>query len=209
MAIGRHPRSGQAMRYQLHIELAVIRPTIWRDVSVESQMSLRQLHHIVQAAMGWTSSHLHEFKIASLRYGQPDLDDPDDRLIDDRGVRLGAVLTPGLEFAYIYDWGDNWTHVIHVTAAEPMDEPFGAAAIEAGARACPPEDCGGPYQYQEFLERLAAQPRHREVKAFLKWAGEDFDPDRFDRRDAGAALLRMAWNHWGEELPQSHRTTRR
>jgi len=81
-------------------------------------------------------------------------------------------------------------HIVRVEQAKTIDQPRGAAFIEAGARACPPEDAGGPPGYQEFLDRLAADPRDEEVASFLQWAGEDFDPDRFDRRSANAALLR-------------------
>jgi hypothetical protein len=187
------------MRYCLDIELEGITPAIWRRVWVEGQMSLRQLHHIVQAAMGWTTSHLHWFDIDGRHYGAPDPDGFGPKLIDDRSLRLEEILVSGLRFEYLYDFGDSWTHLVHVAAAQPIDEPFGAASVEAGARACPTEDCGGAPMYQAFLDRRAAQPRHAEVKEFLEWAGEDFDPDRFDRRAANAALLRMAWNRWGEE----------
>lgn len=81
--------------YRLRIELDNVKPTIWRRVWVEGHASLLNLHHTIQAAMGWTDAHLHEFQI------------------------------------------------------------------------------GG------------------------QWAGEDFDPRRYDRHAANSALLRMAWNRWG------------
>ena len=102
-------------------------------------------------------------------------------------------------FLYLYDFGDDWRHMIRVERAEQHDEPSGAAFVVAGARACPPEDSGGAPGYQEFLDQLAADPHDAEVRTFLEWAGEDFNPDVYDRRSANAALLRMAWNGWGKK----------
>jgi hypothetical protein len=196
----RRPRTKPASRYRLRIELADIKPLIWRHVWAEGQMHLLQLHHIIQAAMGWTDAHLHDFTISGVRYGIPhEDDDPDLPLVDERTIRLDRILKPGLTFAYQYDFGDSWTHLVRVEKAEKTTEPYGAAFVDDGARACPPEDAGGSGSYQDFLDRLATDPRDEEVVSFLEWAGTDFDPDRFDRRAANAALLRMAWNRWGEK----------
>lgn len=70
--------------------------------------------------------------------------------------------------------------------------------VEAGERACPPEDSGGIPGYQGFLDAWTQDGKGEEVCEFLEWAGEDFDPARFDRHAANAAILRMAWNRWGE-----------
>lgn len=200
MATSRRPRAKQQLRYRLHIELADIKPLIWRQVWVEGHMHLLQLHHIIQAAMGWTDAHLHHFTIAGVRYGIPhEEDDPEMPLVDERTIRLDRILEPGSSFRYQYDFGDNWTHIVRVEKSEKIEEPYGAAIVTDGARACPPEDAGGSGSYQDFLDGLAANPRNEEVISFLEWAGTDFDPDRFDRRAANAALLRMAWNRWGEK----------
>lgn len=171
---------------------------IWRRLWVEGQMNLFQLHHIIQAAMGWTDAHLHDFSIAGKRYSVPRDDGFEmEPVLDERTVRLESVLTPNLTFEYQYDFGDSWVHIVRVERTETIDEPHGAAFIEAGERACPPEDAGGVPGYQEFLDQLADNPRGKDVQEFLRWAGADFDPDRFDRRAANSALLRMAWNGWG------------
>lgn len=163
-------------------------------------MHLLQLHHIIQAAMGWTDAHLHDFTIAGLRYAVPRDDDSDDvPLVDERTIRLDRILKPGLTFEYQYDFGDSWIHNVHVEQSRKLDQPYGAAFVTEGARACPPEDAGGSWGYQQFLDGLATDPHDEEIVSFLEWAGKDFDPDRFDRRAANAALLRMAWNRWGEK----------
>ncbi|WP_045226949.1 plasmid pRiA4b ORF-3 family protein [Methyloterricola oryzae] len=195
------PRKGTSKRnyrYQLRVELQDISPIIWRLIWVESNLSLVQLHHVVQAAMGWSDAHLHEFTIDDMHYATPHPEDDLDRpLSDERRVRLHTLLKPGLEFEYLYDFGDSWQHTIRVERAESVKELYGYAHIEAGSRACPPDDCGGPCAYQAFLDQLKTDPRNEEVTEFLNWAGNDFDPSRFDRHAANATLSRMAWNRWG------------
>jgi hypothetical protein len=192
-------RTGSTLyRYRLHVQLEDITPTIWRTVWVEGQMSLVQLHHVLQAAMGWTDAHLHQFDIGGVTYATPHPDDDfDEPRVDERKVLLKRVLSPDLRFTYLYDFGDSWRHRIVVDQVKPMKESYGAAHVEDGACASPPEDSGGAHQYQAFLDERLEHPRSDEVVSFMQWAGEDFDPLRFDRRAANAALLRMAWNAWG------------
>lgn len=195
-------RAKQPRALLLHVVLADVDPPIWRRVWVDDQMRLVELHHILQAAMGWTDAHLHEFRIGQATYATPDPDDPfgDRGVIDERSVVLAEVLAAGQRFEYLYDFGDSWCHLIEVERTRLLPEgPAGHGFVEAGSRACPPEDCGGAGSYQDALARLQDDPTGEEARAFLAWAGADFDPERFDRRAANAALLRLAWNGWGKQ----------
>lgn len=60
--------------FQLKIQLREVRPPVWRRVLVPGEMSLAELHEVVQVVMGWTDSHLHEFEAGRTRYGVPDPD---------------------------------------------------------------------------------------------------------------------------------------
>jgi len=59
----------QDCTYQLHIALEDMDPLIWRQLWIPSNLSLVKLDRVLQVAMGWTNSHLHEFEIAGKRYG--------------------------------------------------------------------------------------------------------------------------------------------
>lgn len=185
--------------FLLHVSLEGIDPLIWRRIWVDGGFTLHALHHILQAAMGWTDAHLHDFHIEGTRYCLPD---PEEDVlwgspsVDERTVRLDQLLKQGMEFHYQYDFGDSWDHRVLVEKAKTVDRPSGAGYVESGENACPPEDSGGIPGYQEFLDNLRESLRSTEVKKFLRWAGKDFDATRFDRFAANAALLRMAWNHW-------------
>jgi hypothetical protein len=159
-------------------------------VQVPSRIGLDRLHRVIQRAMGWTDSHLHLFLIDGKRYGMPD---PDDELglRDERRVRLDRVAPrTGDEFLYEYDFGDGWLHRVRV---ESVEEGAGAPAIVrclGGARACPPEDVGGPPGYLDFLAAVL-DPRHPEHRDTLRWAGGAFDPERFDPKAVDATLRRF------------------
>ena len=60
--------------WQLRIELLEVTPTVWRRIIVPETITLPRLHRVLQAGMGWTNSHLHEFVINGVRYGEPDPD---------------------------------------------------------------------------------------------------------------------------------------
>jgi hypothetical protein len=58
--------------YQLKITLWGTKPQIWRRVLLSEQTTLHQLHWIIQGAMSWTNSHLHQFIIGDEYYSQPE-----------------------------------------------------------------------------------------------------------------------------------------
>jgi len=100
--------------WQLKIALLDVTPTIWRRVVVPEGISLSKLHQVFQAALGWTNSHLHEFVIGGVRYSEPDPDFEDELdHVDERGVLLPRALgMDARRFDYVYDFGDDWHHVV-------------------------------------------------------------------------------------------------
>lgn len=173
--------------YQLKISLQGARPPIWRRVQVPGSITLDELHEVIQHCMGWMDSHLHQFRIGDFLYG-PDLDDG----WDDIPVRreesytlhsLADSLAPALY--YTYDFGDDWQHkiVVEKTLAASEGKPY--PVLVKGKRACPPEDVGGIWGYQQFLEAYQ-DPEHEEYETMREWAGADFDPEQFGKEDIEA-----------------------
>ena len=189
----------QPLLYILLIQLEPLEldPPIWRRICVTGDCTLRRLHHFIQAAMGWHSSHLHEFSDGLKRYTP--LDDGfmgDAGALDDRKFKLRRLVKEGDRLSYVYDFGDSWQHVIEVEAVEPCDITGTWCEVLDGARACPPEDVGGVPGYLHFLESMKA-PESEAGKSALEWIGGDFDAERFDRRAANAAVERICNNFWG------------
>jgi hypothetical protein len=183
----------------LHIQLEPLQldPPIWRRIRVSGDCTLRKLHHFIQAAMGWSSSHLHEFSLGEQRFMPPDLDFPEPDVLDDRKHKLRRLLQAGDRLRYLYDFGDNWQHVIAVEAVEPAEVEGTWCEVLDGARACPPEDVGGVPGYLGFLESISKRPLDEDGREALEWAGGSFDAALFDRRAANPAVQRICNNLWG------------
>jgi hypothetical protein len=175
----------------LKLDLLWTSPPIWRELRVRADTRLSKLHRIFQTAMGWRDAHLHEFRVDGVRYGpRGDVDDPPN-LKSEKTVRLvDLALPPGGRFEYLYDFGDGWRHAVTVTATEPEAEAEPRAVCTGGARACPPEDSGGPPGYADILAILADRrsSRHREVR---RWVGGAFDPAAFDLAAVNARLAEI------------------
>ncbi|MDM0109652.1 plasmid pRiA4b ORF-3 family protein [Variovorax sp. J22R24] len=175
--------------YQLLVALDDIQPSIWRRIWVADTLTLAKLDRVIQAAMGWTNSHLHEFEIDGQRYGIPDDEWPDDNPpLDETRARVGRVLGDDVnEFTYLYDFGDHWHHSVKVEMRMLPNEINLWPMCLAGKNACPPEDVGGTGGYMEFLEAIS-DPTHKEHVAMWRWAGGPFDPQGFDINATNLAL---------------------
>ena len=164
--------------YQLKITLKGVRPPIWRRVHVKD-CSLAKLHKVIQLCMSWTDSHMHVFEVGGQEYGAPD---PTGEMeyLDEARVKLSQVVAQGHKrFVYVYDFGDNWDHTIEVEKTLPAEPGARYLRCVAGKRACPPEDCGGPWGYPDFLAAIQ-NPGHPEHEEMLEWSGGEFDPVEFD-----------------------------
>jgi hypothetical protein len=99
--------------------------------------------------------------------------------------------------AYLYDFGDGWEHQIRVERIIEDDQRYpGRPVCLAGARNCPPEDCGGSWGYENFLNAIGNK-KHKEHKELLRWVGGSFDPEHFELDEVNALLrkidLRPRW----------------
>lgn len=133
--------------YQLKISLKWSKPAIWRRVKVRANIRLDRLHDVIQFAMPWTNSHLHQFIVGRTFYGTPDREFAGFEMsetLPEKRYSL-ADIAPGAKkkFIYEYDFGDGWQHEIIVEKVLPADADFKHPVCLAGANACPPDDCGG------------------------------------------------------------------
>lgn len=196
------PRREAPATFVVRVDLDGAEPPIWRRVRLASDLTLAQLHEVLQVVMGWTDSHLHHFTMAAAATDGPVqlfltpfdeedwLDGVNEDGIMEADVRLDEVLaTAGDELAYAYDFGDNWQHTLRLESVEERgaDEPV--AVCVAGQRACPPEDVGGLGGYDEIVAGLAgADPGDEWMAEQLAWLPEGFDPAEFSVDRVNQAL---------------------
>ncbi len=167
--------------HRLKVTLRLVKPPVWRRIEVDSDITLDELSGLLEAAMGWFGYHLHAFEASGVIYQNADLDELlDRRALNEFEHRLGDVLNEvGAKMRWDYDFGDGWEHNIVVEAIEPADPAVSYPRCVAGRRACPPEDCGGPWGYEELVETISdkSHPRHAELTDWLPYG---WDPARFD-----------------------------
>ncbi|MEI8153857.1 MAG: plasmid pRiA4b ORF-3 family protein [Hyphomicrobiales bacterium] len=178
----------------LRIELEDIEPLIWRRVAVPTSMSLKDVHGVIQAIMGWLDCHLWEFEAGERKYSLLIQNDPDwnERITDAATTKLSALVADSVtDITYFYDMGDNWQHKIIVEKLTPIDPAILYPQFLGGERRCPPEDCGGVPGYYEFLDNIASK-QSKKRKAALDWYGGPYDPDDIGEKRIVADLKRIA-----------------
>lgn len=176
----------------LRIELKDSDPPIWRLVEVPTSVTLKVLHDIVQAAMGWFDYHLWEMRIDGQTYGLPMEDDwgTAPRKIAAR-IRLRDVLAPGTTtITYSYDFGDDWQHTLTLSDVRQGDPALAYPRFIGGERDCPPEDCGGISGFYDMLE-IRSDPTHEQYAEINDWL-DGYDPEELDTLPIEAALSRIA-----------------
>ncbi len=187
--------------YQFKVALNGIRPPIWRRIQVPSNYTFWDLHIAIQDAMGWWDSHLHEFDVhnpssgGQERIGIPVEDyDSGDEVIPGWNRNISQYFSlENPKAGYVYDFGDDWEHTLTLEKILPREKGRQYPVCVKGKRACPPEDCGGIWGYQELLE-IIADPEHEEYDEMMEWVGEAFDPEAFDAKSIEFDDPRERWN---------------
>jgi len=169
------------------VSLKDVKPLIWRRLLISSATDLSELHEIIQIAMGWTDSHLHQFIVGTERFG---VSDPDfeDGTTPEKGHRICSLLKKEKQWiTYEYDFGDGWEHKIVLEKILPYKPGETVPRCIGGRCGCPPEDVGGVWGYMEFLKAYKDK-NHPEHDEMVEWAGESFDPERFDPAEVNEIL---------------------
>ena len=171
---------------QVKVWLLGISPMVWRRLLVPGTCTLRELHGVIQVAMGWEGIHLYQFGLRSRRYGSWEVSasSPD--------VTLAALkLRRGARFTYEYDLNIPWRHEVRIEENRLEAAPGKAyPTCVAGDGACPPEDCGGPWGFAEFLEAMA-DPKHEDHRDMKAWIGGRFDPGKFSVEAVNKEMRRL------------------
>jgi len=198
----RRPRRPDVVRYRVRVDLSGTKPPLWRRLELASDLFLDEVHEILQVAFGWTDSHLHQFG-SGPRYYSPETEyylcpfqeEEGEPGVPEEAVRLDEVLAePGDKLFYVYDFGDDWEHVIRLDAVTPRDNAVPnwpgppatapAAVCLDGRRDGPPEDCGGVGGYE-----------------LISAAIDPFNPDHSD------AVIEFERMYGSEIRPQSYSLT--
>ena len=209
-----------AQVYQFKLVLVGVEPPIWRRIQVPETYSFWDLHVALQDSMGWLDYHLHVFRVARPGAGEVEqIGIPDDDPFEgDKPALPGWEIPitrhfprPGTAVQYEYDFGDGWEHELTLEAILPRQAGQKYPLCVDGARACPPEDCGGVHGYENLLT-VIQDPSHEDHESTLEWLGGRFDPDRFDPKrvkfDDPARRYRLAFEDRRTRASRARRTTK-
>ncbi|MDN6556226.1 MAG: plasmid pRiA4b ORF-3 family protein, partial [Acidipropionibacterium acidipropionici] len=123
----------------MRLDLRDVRPPVWRRLELRGDLTLLDLHYILQIAMGWQNCHLHRFSAGASRWApyfrtEFDLSEGDDG-IPEGEVRLDQVVAKkGDALCYEYDFGDSWHHLLRVEKV--LDEVPETVRCTGGRMAC-------------------------------------------------------------------------
>ena len=189
------------MTLQVRIQLRNIkRPPVWRRIVIPGTFTFLDFHYAIQRAFGWTDSHLFHFMKQPYDRGweikMPD--SWDGSLFSSpykaahKTVVADFLRENGVsEFVYTYDFGDDWFHDIQLEAINE-EESLESPRCLAGKGACPPEDCGGPWGYENLKALFQEEPDSDEALEYKAWMGldedEEFDPKLFDLEETNEVL---------------------
>jgi len=194
------PTTGKNSLSVCHLRVVLVGtdPPIWRQLQVPINANLGWLHAVLQVAMGWTNSHLHQFTVngqlySDTRHYSAEFEG-DPEILEEKGFTLEQIVPHETDtFEYEYDLGDSWNHEITVENILSSDAAgAGKAICMDGKRACPPEDCGGVWGYESLLEILKNR-KHPEHKSMKAWLGRPFDAEGFDVAKANTWLRKLKW----------------
>ncbi|MEK6927942.1 MAG: plasmid pRiA4b ORF-3 family protein [Nanoarchaeota archaeon] len=169
---------------QLKVNLKEIKPKIWRRFVVSDDISFDKLHSIIQNVMGWENYHLYSFEIHGERIELPDEEGySEEESKNSENIKIKEYLNAEkLKFIYLYDFGDSWEHEIVVEkllSILPDNVKYVPFCLE-GNNACPPEDCGGVFGYEQCIQVLNDKKKSNgDSKELLEWLG-NWKPDDFN-----------------------------
>ena len=180
-------RKGLKATYQFKVKLrGATKPPVWRRVLVPADFTFSGLHAVIQEAFGWWNEHLYCFGNTPYRrqltIAEPNEDDWDEPDYNAREFTVGEFFGEGTgaqKLCYVYDFGDDWIH--DITLEQVIDRESSHASCTAGKGACPEEDCGGVWGYEEMKENGEFDPH-------------DFDLDEV--KEGVESLPRTGYEPW-------------
>lgn len=182
-------------KYILRITLKRLKPEVWREIEVPSNITLDSLARVIILAMGWDEDHLHMFVKGKTEYAtnENEFGDGFSKAKDGSKFTLAALLKKvGDSATFEYDYGDSWHHDVKVkkiTAYEDGEKP--CIQLVGGENACPPDDCGGVFGYQDMLNAIQKNPNGRNARGYYEWLGSKWDATYFPEKETAKALKRL------------------
>ena len=164
--------------FDLEIELVLAENNAKRKIRVGANITFERLHKIIQAAYNWKECHLYQFLL--FKNGEKG-EWPSIEIVTSKeeASNVGIVklvhraklidyLNEYQHIIYIYDFGDDWMHYIDVVGSNDNCDDNLPVLLD-GENDAPPEDCGGPEGFVDFL-KIINKPKHKRHREMKDWA---------------------------------------
>ena len=186
---------------RLSADLRDVDPTVRRRFEVPAEMTLADLHGVLQVTFQWDDDHLHSFQAGDKRYGPPAIrkDGFGPPVLPEEGIKIGTLARQGYrQLVYHYDFGDDWLHDLQIEAVDDADPERPAPVLLHAEGRTPPEDCGGPFGYMDVLQVLA-DPSDPAYDEWIEVYPDGIDPHTpdTDAVEPRLAALRRNWRPRG------------
>ena len=185
--------------FQFKIKLrGISKPTVWRRVLVPENYTFLDLHYIIQTVFGWQNCHLFQFaediyknnmKVIALPY-EDNIFGENEHIIDASKTELSTIFyEEGRQYAYVYDFGDDWIH--DITLEKITDDEYEFPKCIGGKSYTPPENCGGVPGYEMLKHRALYGPHDKEFRDMLKFF-DIYEYELFDSRAINKGEMKMS-----------------
>lgn len=160
--------------YQIKVSIKNTHPPVWRRLLIPEGITFHQLNAIIQIAFDWCGYHMYNFEIGSTLYGGGiSIEIPyEDNNLDyyevksSKSTKIDKYFREYKKMKYIYDFGDDWEH--EITIEKEIEGKIVYPVCVKAKMASLPEDCGGPWGYEELLGILADK-NHEQYEEMREW----------------------------------------
>lgn len=183
---------------KITVNLELLDRKVTRVIEVPMEIRLDEFHEVLITAFGWFGGHLYSFWVGApyhrngFSWGHPEFaEENGEYSSEDYTLAQMFEMAAGRRITYVYDFGDDWRHKFNPTKPkEAAPDTVYPRLIKAVGR-CPPEDVGGPWGYEDFLDALA-DPNHENHEMYTEWRSGSFDPDDAEEEHLKRSVASLA-----------------
>lgn len=174
--------------YEIKVSIRDTHPPVWRRLQIPEGITFHELNAIIQLAFGWCGYHAYNFEVGATLHDEgifielPELDDGWSyyETKNSKKEKIDKYFKEYKRMKYTYDFGDDWIHDIIIEKIIETDIKLVNPVCIKAKMADLPEDCGGPWGYEELLGILSDKnhERYKEMKEWIDGGMTNWYDDR-------------------------------
>lgn len=191
--------------YEIKVSIRDTHPPVWRRLQIPEGITFHELNAIIQLAFDWCGYHAYNFEVGATLHEEgifielPELDDGwgYHEIKNSKKEKIDKYFKEYKRMKYTYDFGDDWIHDIIIEKTIETDIKLVNPICIKAKMADLPEDCGGPWGYEELLDILADE-KHERYKEMKEWVDGGFTNWYDDREYVNIEEINMKLEDYKE-----------